>query len=116
LHQAATGRHRGQIRKKAAKGATELDVWQCCRGMVIRELAVNLTTLIMKRVLTSRREFLRQSSAALTAGCALGAFGRRVVADAQGGLPESKISHQAVACSRRDAACVSLDILSVVFF
>ncbi|HEX2477066.1 MAG TPA: gamma-glutamyltransferase [Lacipirellulaceae bacterium] len=65
----------------------------------------------MKRVLPSRREFLRQSSAALTVGCTLGAFGRRAVASTQASRDETNISHQAVACSRREAASAARDIL-----
>jgi gamma-glutamyltranspeptidase/glutathione hydrolase len=69
----------------------------------------NITTLIMKRVLRSRRDFLRQGSAALTAGCTFGTFGRRAPADGQTSPPDS--DRQAVACSRREAASAAREIL-----
>jgi gamma-glutamyltranspeptidase / glutathione hydrolase len=65
----------------------------------------------MKRVLPSRREFLRQGSAALTAACPVGAFARRVVADQRATAPESEVSQQAVACSRSEASSAAREIL-----
>lgn len=70
-----------------------------------------LTTLIMKRVLPSRREFLRLGSAALTAGYSVGTLGPRVVADEPATPPEPDIAQQAIACSRREAASAARDIL-----
>jgi gamma-glutamyltranspeptidase/glutathione hydrolase len=64
----------------------------------------------MKRVLPSRRDFLRHGSVALTAGCALGAFGRRALADEQTSPPDSE-KRQAVSCSRREAASAAREIL-----
>jgi gamma-glutamyltranspeptidase/glutathione hydrolase len=70
-----------------------------------------LTTLIMKDVLPSRREFLRLGSAALTAGYSVGTLGPSVVADEPTTPPEPGIAHQAIACSRREAASAARDIL-----
>jgi gamma-glutamyltranspeptidase/glutathione hydrolase len=65
----------------------------------------------MKRGLASRREFLRQSSAALAAGFTFGEFGRSVVADQHASSADSDISRQAVACSRQQAASAAREML-----
>jgi gamma-glutamyltranspeptidase/glutathione hydrolase len=73
--------------------------------------AANITTLIMKRVLPSRRDFLRQGSAALGAGCTLAAISWRTRAEGQTNPPDSGFAREAVACSRREAAGAAREIL-----
>jgi gamma-glutamyltranspeptidase / glutathione hydrolase len=65
----------------------------------------------MKRMLPSRREFLQKGSAALAAGCTIGGFGPRVLAEEQSLRSTSNSSYQAVACSRKEAATAARDIL-----
>ncbi|HEY3395286.1 MAG TPA: gamma-glutamyltransferase [Lacipirellulaceae bacterium] len=65
----------------------------------------------MKRVLPSRREFLRLGSAALTAGYSVGTLGPWVVAAESTTPQDPSIAHQAIACSRREAASAARDIL-----
>jgi gamma-glutamyltranspeptidase / glutathione hydrolase len=107
-----TARRRRNIAHQEFREKCDLIERPACQ--LLRESALsfsNITNFIMKRVLPSRREFLRQSSAALAAGCTLGAFGRHVVAGQQTSRNEAEISQQAVACSRREAANAARDML-----
>jgi gamma-glutamyltranspeptidase/glutathione hydrolase len=65
----------------------------------------------MNRLLTSRRAFLKQSSAVLAVGCSSRMLGRHGLAAAPAGENGSGKSNQAVACSRREAAEAARDVL-----
>ncbi len=65
----------------------------------------------MKRPKSSRREFLRNGSAALTIGCTLKPFGDWAFAAPPAGNQVPSSFNQAIACSRREAAEAAREVL-----